>query len=65
MYLVFNLRFELTRPPSCGIIRIYGWDLLAGCHHPDKSGDHRHCECGDIFLICHMTICLKVIRIYG
>ena len=37
-------------------MRIYRWELLAVCHHPDKSCDHRHCDCGDImFLICHMT----------
>ena len=30
-------------------------------HHPDKFGDHKHCDSGDImFLICYVTTCLKV-----
>ena len=35
---------------------MFGWELLAVCHHPDKRGDHRHCDYGDMFLICHMTL---------
>ena len=27
-------------------MQIYGWELLKLCH-PDKSCDHKHCECGD------------------
>ena len=26
---------------------ISGWELLEVCHHPDKSCDHKHCDCGD------------------
>ena len=37
-------------------MRIYGWELLAVCHHPDKSCDYKYCDSGDImFLICHVT----------
>ena len=36
-------------------MQIYGWELLAVCHHPDKFGDHRHCESGGRCLICHVT----------
>ena len=25
------------------------------CHHPNKSCDHRHCDSGNMFLICHVT----------
>lgn len=25
------------------------------CHHPVKSGDHRHCDGGDMILICCMA----------
>ena len=26
------------------------------CHHPDKSGDHRHCDSETLmFLVCHVT----------
>ena len=25
------------------------------CHHPDKSCDHKHCDSGDMSLICHVT----------
>ena len=35
---------------------IYGWELLAVCHHPDKFGDQRHFDSGDIMnLICQLT----------
>ena len=35
-------------------MRIYGWELLAVCHHP-KSRDHKHCDSGGMFLICHVS----------
>ena len=25
------------------------------CHYADKSCDHKYCDGGDIFLICHVT----------
>ena len=25
------------------------------CHHPNKSCDHRHCDSGNMFLICRVT----------
>ena len=34
---------------------ICGWKLLVVCHHNDKLGNHRHCENGYMFLICHLT----------
>ena len=33
----------------------YGWELLVICHHPDKFGDRKHCDIGDMFLICQLT----------
>ena len=35
-------------------MRVYGWQLLPLCHHPDKFCEHRHSDSGDMFLICHM-----------
>ena len=29
----------------------YGWELLAICHRPDKSCDHKHCDSGDLMLL--------------
>ena len=31
-------------------MQIYGWELLAFCHHLDKSCDHSRCASGDMFL---------------
>ena len=28
-------------------------------HHPDKFGDHGHCKSEDMFLIGHVTACIK------
>ena len=25
-------------------------------HHPEKFGDHKHCDNGYMFLICHMIL---------
>ena len=25
------------------------------CHYADKFRDHKHCDGGDMFLICHVT----------
>ena len=25
-------------------------------HQPDKFGDHRHCDSGDMFIICQLTL---------
>ena len=37
-------------------MRIYRWELLAICHQPDETCDHKHCYSADImFLICHVT----------
>ena len=55
-YNVINFSLDLTRPPYWGFIRINEWKLLAVCHHPDKFGDHRYFDNGDImFMICHWT----------
>ena len=38
------------------VMQIYVWELLAICHHPDKSCDHKHCDSeGIMFLIFHVT----------
>ena len=34
---------------------MYGWEFLVLCHDADKPCDHRHCDGGDMFLICHVT----------
>ena len=37
-------------------MRIYVWELLAVCHHPEKSCENEHCDSEDkIFLIFHVT----------
>ena len=36
-------------------MQIYWWELLTVCQKPDKSGDHRHCDSGEMFIICHVT----------
>ena len=37
-------------------MKTYGWELLAVYNHPDKSGDHKYCDSGDIiFLIFQVT----------
>ena len=44
-------------------MRIYGWGSIMLCQHPDKSGDHKHRDSENMFLICHVphvTTCLKV-----
>ena len=51
---VFNLSHDLTWPPHWESMRIYGWELLVLCHYADKPCDHRHCDGGDMFLICHI-----------
>ena len=37
-------------------MRIYEWELLAVCHHPEKFGDHRHCDNEGMFSICHVAL---------
>lgn len=54
-YNRFNLWCHLTKPTHWGVMGICGWELLAVCHHNDKLGNHRHCENGYMFLICHLT----------
>ena len=39
---VFYLSRDPARPLHLDVMRIYGWELLATCHHPYKFGDHRH-----------------------
>ena len=36
-------------------MRIYGWELIAVYHHPERFGYSSHCDCGDMFFIRHMT----------
>ena len=40
--------FYLSRDPArllhWGVMHIYGWELLATCHHSEKFGDHRHSD---------------------
>ena len=54
-YNLFNFSCDLTRPPHWGVMRIYGWELLAPYHHPDKFCDHRCSDGRDImFLSCRV-----------
>lgn len=39
---------DLAKPHYLGIIRIYSWELLAVCHHPDNLSDHKYCDSKDI-----------------
>ena len=40
---------------------IYGWELLALCHQPDKFGDQRHYDGTDLkFSIFHVISCKRM-----
>ena len=52
---VFNLSRDFTWTPHWGVMWIYGWELLAVYHHPDKSCGHKHCDIRDKFSICHVN----------
>ena len=39
---VFYLLRDPTRLLRWYVLHIYGWQLLATCHHPEKFDDHRH-----------------------
>ena len=55
-YNVFKLSRDLPWIPHSGVLWIYGLELLALCHHPGNSCDHKHCDSDDaMFLICHLT----------
>ena len=32
-------------------LALNGWELLAVYHQPDKYGDHRQCDCGDLVIL--------------
>ena len=36
---VFYLSLDPTRPLCWDVMCIYGWELLAACHHPEQFGD--------------------------
>ena len=55
-YNRFNFWRNLTRPSHWRIMRISGWEFLTICRKLDKFCDHRHCESGDVFSICHVTL---------
>ena len=40
----FYLSHDPIKPLHLDVIHIYGWELLAACHHPEKFGDHRHSD---------------------
>ena len=64
----FNLSRDLTWSPHWEVMRIYGWELIALCHYPDKPCDYKHCDGGNIFLIYQVTSrehVQKFIWIYG
>ena len=41
---VFYLSRDPTKPLRWDAMHIYGWELLAACHHPEEFGDHRHSD---------------------
>ena len=55
IYNVFNLPYNPTWRPHWRVMRIYGWELLTVCHLLNRSCDHKHCDSGDMFLICYVT----------
>ena len=34
------------------------------CHYTDKSCDHKHCDGGDMSLICHVTLVNTYLKDY-
>ena len=51
-YNRFSLWRDLKVPPHWG-----SSELWVGIYHPDKCGDNRDREGGDLFLICHVISC--------
>ena len=41
---------------------LYGLEPLKLSHHPAKFGGHRHCDHGDMILICHVISQNHVIK---
>ena len=41
---VFHLSGDLTKPLRWDAMHIYGWKLLAACHHTKELGDHKHSD---------------------
>ena len=41
---VFYLSLDPTRPLRWDVMCIYGWELVAACHHPEKFGHHSHSD---------------------
>ena len=41
------------------VMLIFGWVHLAVSHHLDKFDDQRHCASVEMFLVCHVTTCLR------
>ena len=54
-YNVLDSSRDLARPYHWGVMQICERELLAMCHHADKLFLQRHCESGNMFLICHVT----------
>ena len=43
-YNIFDLSRDLKRPRNKETMQIHRLELLPACHHPDKFGDHMHCD---------------------
>ena len=41
---VFYLSLDPTRPLRWDVMCIYGWELVAACHHPEKFGHNSHSD---------------------
>ena len=55
IYNVYDFTRDPTWPPPWGVMRIYGWELLAVCNHLDKSCDHKYYNGDIMFLIGRVT----------
>ena len=67
---VFHLSHNLTWPFYMWVMRIYGWKLLAICHHLDKSCGHKHYDSwrynvSNLSCDFSRAYTLRVILIYG
>ena len=52
---MFNLSRDLTSLPHRDSMQIYGCKVLVFCHYADRFRDHKHCDGGNIILVCQVT----------
>ena len=49
--IFFRLSRDLSIPREHRVERLHPLEPLTVTHHPPKSGGHKHCGSGDIFLV--------------